>query len=74
MTKPIATSSIIVGIAGVAKYTGLSVATVKYHLYVARDLVPSYAGRTLIFDREELDKFYALRRKQGRPAKGSRNV
>ncbi len=51
---------------------GLSVATVKYHLYVAKDLEPDsvFAGR-LQFTEETLVKFLAHKRGPGRPRKNN---
>ena len=52
-----------------AEWLNLSVATVKYHLYVARDLKPDYilAGR-LIFTEGTLQQFKANKRGPGRPS------
>lgn len=53
-----------------AKLLNLSISTVKYHLYVARDLKADLkAGHTLLFSRKTLDKFTANKRKPGRPKK-----
>ena len=47
-------------------FLGLSTATVKYHLYVARDLRPDGRfGRSLYFTCDSLDKFQARKRPSG---------
>ena len=51
-----------------AEYLGLSVATVKYHIYESATLrADAKVGRTLVFTRETLDAFAASKRKPGRP-------
>ena len=51
-----------------AERLGLSVATVKYHLYIAKDLKPDYVlGARLIFTEETLVAFLARKRGPGRP-------
>lgn len=53
-----------------ARYLGLSVATVKYHIYQAKDLSPDTTiGRNLVFTQATLDAFAANKRSPGRPAK-----
>ncbi len=52
---------------GAAAYLGLAVITVKYHIYVAKDLHPQKVGRTLVFTQEELDAFKERKRPPGRP-------
>ena len=53
-----------------AKWLGLSVATVKYHLYVAKDLKPDYVlGGSLVFTEQTLREFKAQKRGPGRPRK-----
>ena len=53
-----------------AEYLRLSVATVKYHLYVAKDLEADQklAGR-LVFTRDTLDQFNQAKRTPGAPRK-----
>ena len=51
-----------------AERLSLSVATIKYHLYVAKDLKPDYVlGARLIFTEETLVAFLARKRGPGRP-------
>ena len=51
-----------------AERLGLSVAAVKYHLYVAKDLKPDYVlGGGLIFTEETLLEFKVNKRGPGRP-------
>jgi len=51
-----------------AKYLRLSVAAVKYHLYVVKDLSPDgKVGRSPWFSQETLDTFLKHKRKPGRP-------
>ncbi len=57
-----------------ARYLSLSVATIKYHLYVAGDLKPDrkFAGR-LVFTRQTLDRFNKQKRGPGAPRKEKGN-
>lgn len=53
-----------------AEYLGVSVPTIKYHLYVAKDLEPDtvVSGR-LVFTKETLDHFNEhVRKEPGRPS------
>ena len=53
-----------------ADYLGVKPVTVKYHLYVVRDLVPDrYIGRSPCFSQETLDAFQERKRPPGRPPK-----
>lgn len=54
-----------------AEYLGVSVPTVKYHLYVAKDLEPdTELGGRLVFTKATLDHFNEhVRREPGRPGK-----
>jgi hypothetical protein len=56
-----------------AVYLGLSVSTVRYHVYVRRNLRPGKFGPLLIFSRDELDAFTRERRRPGRPRKENHN-
>ncbi len=58
------------GTADAAKYLDLSVSTLRYHIYTAKNLKPLTIGKTLVFTKEILDTFNRSRRKPGRPAKG----
>jgi hypothetical protein len=51
-----------------AVYLGCAVRTVKYHLYIAKDLKPDETmGHALIFSRATLDEFRKHKRPGGRP-------
>ena len=50
-----------------AKYLNLSVASIRYHLYRAKDLTGASLGNSLMFTREELDRFHSNKRPPGRP-------
>ena len=51
-----------------AKYLGLSVAALKYHIYNG-NIKPQRIGNSLVFTQAQLDEFQANRRPQGRPRK-----
>lgn len=57
-----------VGIEDAAKYCKMSVAALKYHIYVAGDLAGRMIGHSITFEREVLDHFMANKRAPGRPA------
>jgi len=50
-----------------AEYLNLSVASVKYHLYHAKDLKGEPFGNSLMFTKEDLDHFKVNKRPAGRP-------
>jgi multidrug efflux pump subunit AcrB len=51
-----------------AEYLGISAASVKYHVYTVQDLHPVLRDPTVVFTREELDRFKATPRpRRGRP-------
>ena len=51
-----------------AEYLGLSVSSMKYHLYSANDLAADIkVGQALLFTRETLDRFAENKRPPGRP-------
>ena len=52
-----------------AEYLGMTVAAVKYHVHVAHNLNPMRIGRSLVYTREQLDRFKESKRPQGRPTK-----
>lgn len=53
-----------------AAYLDIKLATLKHHLYVAKDLLPDgVIGKSLIFQRVTLDRFASLKRAPGRPRK-----
>lgn len=53
-----------------AEYLGVKPETIKYHVYVAKDLVPDQRlGNTLVFTQETLDRFKQTKRTLGRPPK-----
>lgn len=52
-----------------AKYLGLSVAAMKYHIYTAKNILPTLIGNSLVFTSEQLEQFKLNRRPQGRPKK-----
>jgi len=52
-----------------AKYCGLSVASIRYHVYRTKNLVPDgRVGRNLVFLRPTLDAFKDVLRVPGRKA------
>jgi excisionase family DNA binding protein len=54
-----------------AKYLGISSNTMRYHIFYAKNIEGQKIGNSLIFTREQLDEFKAVKRSQGRP-KGRR--
>jgi hypothetical protein len=51
-----------------ARYLGMSVANMKYHLYDAQDLTADGTiGRYLVFTKDTLDTFRQNKRSPGRP-------
>lgn len=51
-----------------AAYLGVQPVTIKFHVYVVKDLVPDkLIGNTLIFTRATLDLFKKIKRPSGRP-------
>ena len=52
-----------------AKYLDLSIPTIKYHLYRSKKLSGQMFGNSLMFTRDQLDKFEATPRPVGRPPK-----
>jgi hypothetical protein len=56
------------GITDAARYCGMSISALKYHIYTAGDLSGRSIGHSLIFERAQLDQFLAEKRRPGRPA------
>lgn len=56
-----------------AKYLGLSLSAIKFHIHVAGNLRPERIGHSLVFTQAQLDQFLATRRKRGRPRKDEQN-
>ncbi len=54
-----------------AKYLALSVASIYYHLYQARDLKGQMWGNSLMFTKDQLDYFQDNKRSSGRPKASS---
>ncbi len=54
-----------------AGYLKLSVASVKYHLYHAKDLKGEMFGNSLMFTKDQLDHFQVNKRPPGRPKTSS---
>lgn len=52
-----------------AEYLGLSLAALKYHIHIAKNITGHLVGNSLVFTQEELDRFQANKRPQGRPRK-----
>lgn len=50
-----------------AKYLGISVSALKYHVHIAKTISPEKVGHSFIFTQEQLDLFKSTRRKPGRP-------
>jgi len=61
------------GISEAAKFLGLSVAGVRRHVYISGRLKPIKIGHSLVFTKEQLNKFIANRRKAGRPRKDNKS-
>ena len=60
-------SHYLVGARAVAEYTGLSVSTVKYHLYVSKTLLPFRLQHgVLLFTASAIDDWLSTRRRVGR--------
>jgi hypothetical protein len=59
----------IFSVADAAEYLGLSPRGIKYHLYETGQLTGEVKGKTLVFTREELDRFNEARQEVGRPRK-----
>jgi hypothetical protein len=56
-----------------AAYLGISVAALKYHVHIGKNLTPEKVGNSLVFTRPQLDHFLANKRPQGRPKKSQEN-
>ncbi len=54
-----------------AEYLNLSVRSIYYHLYRAKDLKGEPLGNSLMFTRETLDHFQVNKRSPGRPKASS---
>ena len=53
-----------------AEYLGMSLAALKYHIYVAHNISPHQKiGKALVFTQEQLNEFQSTRRGPGRPPK-----
>lgn len=52
-----------------AQYLGITFNTMKYHIHYAKTIKGERMGNSLIFTREQLDKFKANKRSPGRPRK-----
>ena len=63
-------NSKLYGIHGAAKYLGISVAALKYHIHTSKTIAPARIGHSLVFTQDQLDQFKSNRRKPGRPRKG----
>ena len=50
-----------------AEYLKLSVSSIRYHLYHAKDLQGEPFGNSLMFTKETLDHFQVNKRSPGRP-------
>lgn len=51
-----------------ARFLGVKPETVRYHVYVVKDLVPDrMVGKSLIFYQSTLETFKASKRSSGRP-------
>lgn len=57
------------GINEAAKYLGLSVSALKYHIFESKTLKPQKIGHSFIFTQAQLDEFKATKRSPGRPKK-----
>jgi hypothetical protein len=56
-----------------AKYLGLKIPAMKYHIFVAKNLTGQKLGNSLVFTKDQLDQFKLVRRPQGRPKKEKQN-
>ncbi len=55
-----------------ANYTGLSLRGFQHHVYTLKDVAGTRIGKTLVFTKDELDRFLLIpRRRPGRPRKES---
>lgn len=54
-----------------ADYLGLGVPALKYHIYTSKNIRGQLVGHTLMFVREELDRFLSVRRGPGRLRKNT---
>lgn len=52
-----------------AKYLGISFNTMKYHIHYGKNIEGQKVGSSLLFTREQLDKFKTRQRPPGRPKK-----
>lgn len=52
-----------------AEYLGVTVTTIKKHVYVLKDLSGTVKGNSLVFSQEDLDRYRNTRRQAGRPKK-----
>lgn len=52
-----------------AEYLDKTVASLKYHIHVAKTLKGQLVGHSLVFTQEELDRFKRNERPPGRPPK-----
>jgi hypothetical protein len=51
-----------------AKYLGISVNNLKYHVHSGKNINAQLIGNSLVFTQDELDRFLSERRKPGRPS------
>jgi hypothetical protein len=52
-----------------AEYLGFSISSIKYHVYIAKDIKAKMFGNSLMFTKNSLDRFSKNRRSPGRPRK-----
>lgn len=55
-----------------AEHLGLTLAAMKYHTFVAKNITGQLVGNSLVFTKEQLDHFNQNKRPPGRP-KGKKN-
>ena len=55
-----------------ARYLGISVATMKYHIHVGKNIKPQIVGHGAVFTLEQLDEFKRNRRKPGQRKGGKK--
>ncbi len=52
-----------------AEYLGVTVSSLKYHIFESKTLKPQKVGHSFIFTQTQLDEFKASKRSPGRPKK-----
>lgn len=56
-----------------AEYLGMNEGQMKYHVFTAKNIKGQMIGNSMVFTKEELDRFKTTRKPQGRPRKKPTN-